>query len=102
MVDCTDSSPLSQMFVDNPFKCLSPKNPHMQKMQQRLETFQSPNWPRDRIASSPYEFAMAGFYYLGDVTVLNVTIVTEVCKTEKRMMSFPTNTPNGTLFANIY
>ena len=66
MDDCTDSSPPSQMFVENPFKCQSPKNPHMQNMQQRLETFQSPNWPRDRIASTPLEFAMAGFYYLGD------------------------------------
>ena len=54
------------VFNSYPFKCLSARNPHLMKLERRLEIFDSPNWPCDRITSIPFEFAVLGFYYLGD------------------------------------
>ena len=62
---CSNSTP-QPVCNSNPFKCLSPKNPHMMKLERRVETFDSPNWPCDRITSTPFDFAVSGFYHLGD------------------------------------
>ena len=54
------------MFVDNPFKCLSPKNPHMQKMQQQLETFQFQTGLEIELLLHLKNLQWQGFIYLGD------------------------------------
>jgi len=38
----------------------------MRNIQQRLETFETPNWPKERILATPLAIASAGFYYLGE------------------------------------
>ena len=49
-----------------PFPCNFPRQSHMRKCAERLETFANPNWPADRIRATSFEIACAGFYYLGD------------------------------------
>ena len=62
---CTDFIP-QPVFYSNSFTCLSARNPDMMKLENCLETFDSPNWPSDRITSTPFNFAASVFYYLGD------------------------------------
>ena len=71
MGDCCDSVALPVSSTPpnkNPkFQCLFPRNEHLKKYTERLETFiQSINWPSARIKATCREFADAGFYYLGD------------------------------------
>ena len=71
MGDCCDSVALlvsSTTSSKNPkFQCLFPKNRHLKKYADQLETFtESINWPGARIKATCREFADAGFYYLGD------------------------------------
>ena len=71
MGDCCDSIALpisSTTSCKNPkFQCLFPRNRHLKKYSDRLETFtESINWPGARIKGTCHELAEAGFYYLGD------------------------------------
>jgi len=54
MADCCDSAASFGGFGQM-FHCLFPINPYMKKHQERLETFQSPNLPRERILATPHE-----------------------------------------------
>ena len=69
MDDCCDSVALPVSSTPSnkkpKFQCLFPKNGHLQKYADRLETFtESINWPGARIKATCGEFADANFYYL--------------------------------------
>ena len=69
MGDCCDSValPVSSTTSNKKpkFQCLFPRNGHLKKYADRLETFtESINWLSARIKATCHEFTDAGFYYL--------------------------------------
>ena len=47
------------------FPCLYPVNPHMARVEARIETFDH-RWPTTNIGTSPEQIARAGFFFLGE------------------------------------
>ena len=71
MDDCCDSIALpvssAPLNKNSKFRCLFPRNGHLKKYTDRLETFtDSINWPGAQIKATCREFAGAGFYYFND------------------------------------
>ena len=71
MGDCCDSIALPVSSTPSnkkpKFQCLFPRNGHLKKYADQLETFtELINWPNAQIKATCRGFADTGFYYLGD------------------------------------
>ena len=47
------------------FPCLNPASPHMKEIESRRESFDQ-RWPSQQVQATPYEFAKAGLFFLGN------------------------------------